>query len=115
MTRDKGTPDGGAPDEGTVAAADVPGLLRGGAILLDVREDDEWADGHAPEAIHLPMGQLSQRAGELPKDRTIVCVCHLGGRSARVAQALNGAGWQALNLTGGMQAWMRAGLPVVGG
>jgi rhodanese-related sulfurtransferase len=100
-------------DTGSVAAIDVAGLLQDGALLVDVREDDEWLDGHAPEAILLPMSQLSERAGELPKDRLIVCVCHIGGRSARVAEALNGAGWNAVNLIGGMEAWQRAGLPIV--
>ncbi len=96
-----------------MAAADVLELLRAGALLLDVREDDEWADGHAPDAMHLPMGQVPERAAELPKDRTIVCICHVGGRSAHVAEALNRAGWTALNLVGGMIAWTNAGLPVV--
>jgi rhodanese-related sulfurtransferase len=100
-------------ESGSVAATDVAGLLRDGALLVDVREDDEWLDGHAPEAILVPMSQLSERAGELPKDRLIVCVCHVGGRSARVAEALNGAGWHAVNLIGGMEAWQRAGLPIV--
>ncbi len=100
-------------ETGAVAATDVAELLAAGALLLDVREDDEWAQGHAPEAVLLPMSQLSARFGELPSDRLIVCVCHVGGRSARVAEALNGAGWQAVNLIGGMEAWQRAGLPVV--
>jgi rhodanese-related sulfurtransferase len=101
------------PPGGSVSVAEVAALLRDGAVLLDVREDDEWADGHAAEAVHVPMWQLSERAAELPKDQTIVCVCHVGGRSAVVADALNGAGWTAVNLTGGMDAWERAGLPVV--
>jgi rhodanese-related sulfurtransferase len=92
---------------------EVEEMLAAGAVLLDVREDDEWADGHAPEAVHLPMWQLSERAAELPKDRTIICICHVGARSAGVAEALSGAGWKAVNLTGGMIAWERAGLPVV--
>ena len=59
------------------------------------------------------MSRISEQVDELPVDRTIVCVCHLGVRSAVVAAALNRAGWTALNLTGGMQAWASAGLPVV--
>lgn len=84
-----------------------------GAILLDVREPFEWDAGHAPEAVHVPMSQLSERVGELPAGRTIVCICHVGGRSAVVADALNRAGWDALNVAGGMSAWAAAGLPVV--
>jgi rhodanese-related sulfurtransferase len=93
-----------------VAAAE---LVRAGALLLDVREDHEWEAGHAPDAAHLPMSRFSDGAAGLPSDRTIVCVCHLGGRSAAVAAALSGAGWQAVNLVGGMEAWHAAGLPVV--
>lgn len=88
-------------------------LIAGGAILLDVREQHEWDAGHAPQARHLPMSQLNERAGELPQDVQLVCVCHVGGRSAAVSAALSRAGWQAINLTGGMLAWHAAGLPVI--
>lgn len=74
-------------------------------ILLDVREPDEWDAGHAPQARSLPMSQLSERITELPHDTQIICVCHLGGRSAAVSAALNRAGFDAVNLTGGMAAW----------
>jgi rhodanese-related sulfurtransferase len=98
---------------GEVSAIEAAGLLRSDAILLDVREDHEWAAGHAPEATHLPMSRISQHAAELPTDKTIICVCHVGVRSAAVAAALSRAGWTARNLTGGMEAWAAAGLPVV--
>ncbi len=96
-----------------VSPAEAAELVAAGAILLDVREQDEWDAGHAPQATHLAMSELNDRAGELPKDIRLVCVCHVGGRSSMVADALNQAGWQALNLTGGMRAWQAAGLPVV--
>lgn len=84
-----------------------------GALLLDVREDGEWQAGHAPDAVHLPMGQLPARADELPNDRRIVAVCRSGGRSAAVTKALVNAGFDAVNLVGGMQAWQASGQPVV--
>jgi rhodanese-related sulfurtransferase len=87
-------------------------MVRSGALLLDVREDDEWAAGHAPGASHLPLSRLSGVV-ELPSDRAIVCVCHVGVRSAAVAAWLVGAGRDAVNLVGGMAAWLDAGLPVV--
>jgi rhodanese-related sulfurtransferase len=96
-----------------VSASQALELLEGDAILLDVREQYEWDTGHAPQARLLPMSQLAGRADELPRDVPIICVCHLGGRSAAVAAALNRAGWQALDLTGGMRSWQAAGLPVV--
>jgi rhodanese-related sulfurtransferase len=92
-----------------VPAAAVPDR----AWLLDVREDDEWAAGHVPGATHIPLGQLGTRTGELPPDDTIYVICRSGMRSARAAQALSGAGWQAINVAGGMQEWAEAGLPMV--
>jgi rhodanese-related sulfurtransferase len=96
-----------------VSTAEAVELVSSGAVLLDVREDFEWAAGHAPEARHIPMSALGERVGELPKEPTIVCVCAVGARSAAVAGALNRSGWTAVNLTGGMDAWLAAGLPVV--
>jgi rhodanese-related sulfurtransferase len=85
-----------------------------GALLLDVREPDEWAAGHAPEARHVPLGALAARAGELDPETPVVCVCRVGGRSERAAVVLRQRGFDAVNLGGGMQAWAAAGLPVVG-
>jgi rhodanese-related sulfurtransferase len=96
-----------------VSAVDAAALVENGALLLDVREDDEWRAGHAPQAEHLAMSRLRHDYERLPTDRQIVCVCHVGARSAVVAEALRGAGWDAVNLAGGMDAWQRAGLPVV--
>ncbi len=88
-------------------------LVGDGAFLLDVREDDEWAAGHAPAAVHLPMGQVVDRIAELPTDRVIVCMCRAGGRSGSVATHLAGVGFDVRNTAGGMQAWAGADLPVV--
>ena len=84
-----------------------------GALLLDVRTPAEWDAGHAPAAVHLPLDQLGDRHTELPTDRQIVVICRSGGRSARAAEALVGAGYDAVNLAGGMQAWTAIGLPCV--
>jgi rhodanese-related sulfurtransferase len=92
-----------------VPAADVPDQ----AWLLDVREDDEWAAGHVPGACHIPLGQLGARTAELPMDDEIYVICRSGMRSARASQALNGAGWRAVNVAGGMQHWAAAGRPMV--
>lgn len=85
----------------------------GSAVLLDVREADEWAAGHAAAAVHIPLGSLGERVGELPKAGRIICICRSGGRSGRATEALIGAGYDAVNMTGGMQAWAAAGLPMV--
>lgn len=82
-------------------------------FLLDVREDVEWQAGHIEEAVHIPMGHLNDRIEEIPRDRTIVCVCRSGQRSRAVTDALNRAGYTAHNLEGGMHAWQQAGLDFV--
>jgi rhodanese-related sulfurtransferase/glyoxylase-like metal-dependent hydrolase (beta-lactamase superfamily II) len=84
-----------------------------GAVLLDVREADEWAAGHVPDAVWIPMGQVHDRRGELAHDQHVIVVCRVGGRSTAIAEVLNAHGFDAANLHGGMRAWATAGLPVV--
>jgi rhodanese-related sulfurtransferase len=81
------------------------------ACILDVREDFEVEEGMIPGALHIPMGQLQARLGELDQAVPVIAVCRSGNRSAAVADALNGAGYTADTMTGGMVAWTRAGLP----
>lgn len=92
---------------------DAVRLVGGGAFLLDVREHEEWQVGRAPDAYHLPLGELGARLHEIPTDRAVVVVCRSGARSAYAASALAAKGFEALNLTGGMQAWHAVGLEVV--
>lgn len=82
-------------------------------VLLDVREDDEWAAGHAPDAVHVPMTELTARLDEVPEADPLYVICRSGGRSQRVTQYLNANGWDAINVAGGMSAWAAVGLPVV--
>lgn len=96
----------------TINATDAGALLAGDALLLDVRENHEWQAGHAPKARHIPLGQLAARHHELPAGRTIITACRSGMRSGRAARFLAGEGRQVVNLSGGMHAWSRAGLPV---
>jgi rhodanese-related sulfurtransferase len=88
---------------------ELPG---GGAVLLDVREDDEWAAGHAPGAVHIPMGQIPQRLGDIPEADRVYVVCRSGGRSARVTAYLNANGWDAVNVERGMNGWSALGRPM---
>ncbi|MFE2724523.1 rhodanese-like domain-containing protein [Kitasatospora sp. NPDC059327] len=92
----------------TAEAAAVPA----DAALLDVREQDEWDAGHVDGALHIPMGQVIARLGELPDDRLYV-LCRVGGRSAQVVQYLVQNGRDAVNVDGGMYAWESAGRPMV--
>ena len=96
-------------DVPAVDAADVPA----GAYLLDVHEPDEWDAGHAPDAVHIPMSELSDRAGEVPQDADVYVICRSGARSAQVTVALNNAGWQARNVDGGMKQWVQSGRPMI--
>lgn len=93
--------------------ADVPTTFDESVVLLDVREDDEWARGHAPGARHIPMGEVPARLAELDADARLYVVCHVGGRSQRVAQYLANNGFAPVNVSGGMLAWAGAGRPVV--
>jgi rhodanese-related sulfurtransferase len=98
-----------------ISVAEAVDAVDNGAFMLDVREDDEWAAGHAAAAIHIPMSVIAGRTAEIPTDVTVVCVCHVGARATAVADALNRAGWTAVNMAGGMDAWESAGLPIVPG
>jgi rhodanese-related sulfurtransferase len=98
----------------SVTAAEAQQALGQGAVLLDVREPDEWRAGHVKGARHIPLGQLPQRTRELPPGRPVITVCRSGARSARAAGLLAAQGVLVSNLTGGMRAWQQAGLPVAG-
>ncbi len=85
---------------------------RGELQILDVREPDEWAAGHIPDAMHIPMNEVPERIGELDVDRLVVAVCHSGRRSGEVAIYLSRLGISAENMPGGMVQWADQGLPV---
>ncbi len=95
----------------TTTAQDLPEQLPG--TLLDVRADDEWAAGHAPGAVHVPLAELAQRFGELDLDGPLHVVCRSGGRSAQAVAWLGQNGVDAVNVDGGMGAWAEAGRPMV--
>jgi hydroxyacylglutathione hydrolase len=90
-----------------VAAGDLANLqASNGLVLIDVRNDNEWNEGHIPNAIHIPLGQLAQRIGEIPADETVVVQCQGGGRSSIAASLLQKMGRKNVaNLAGGYKAW----------
>ncbi|MCI4675195.1 rhodanese-like domain-containing protein [Candidatus Mycolicibacterium alkanivorans] len=98
-----------------VLEVDPVGAMRlvdeSGAVLLDVREDEEWAAGHAPGAVHVRLGDLDART--LDTTAPVVAVCRSGNRSGSAAKNLAAAGVTVYNLAGGMKAWREAGQPVV--
>jgi rhodanese-related sulfurtransferase len=100
----------------TVSVAQAKELFAGGSFLLDVRQQSEWNAGHIEGAVLIPLDQLSARMSELPKDKTILVICHSGNRSAQARDQLRAAGFtQTTSIDGGMNAWIAAGYPVVTG
>ncbi|MBW0109381.1 rhodanese-like domain-containing protein [Pseudonocardia sp. KRD-182] len=85
-------------------------LASAGALLLDVREPEEWRIGHIADAVHIPLGDL--RPESLPRDRVVIAVCRSGNRSGKATAALTAAGVDVRNMAGGMKAWADAGLPI---
>jgi len=102
----------GRPKTNEVRPTEVAELQRRGAVLVDVREDDEWTAGHAPDAVHLPLGQIGDTATRFAGQQ-VLTVCRSGARSGQAAQTLAAAGVDVHNVAGGMSAWAAAGLPVV--
>ena len=90
-------------------------LQSSGAWVLDVRQPDEYEEGHVPGAHLIPLSELSTRHTEVPTDQEVYVVCGGGGRSAAATEALNGAGYRAVNVAGGTRGWIDAGNPVVKG
>ena len=87
----------------------------GEAHLIDVRQIGEWERGHVAGSAHIVLEEVAARASEVPRDRAVVFVCRGGNRSAMVADAFRGDGYDAYNMAGGLRAWERAGLPLQGG
>ena len=83
------------------------------ALLIDVREADEWACGHAPDAVHLPLSELMARVAEVPEDQPVYVICKVGGRSEQAVNFLNQQGRSTVNVSGGMLAWQAAGRAMV--
>lgn len=79
-------------------------------LVLDVRQPEEFRTGHIIGAKLIPLGELGRRLNELPKDKEIVCVCASGSRSSSATKMLLGAGYNAVNMKGGMLTWSHTGL-----
>ena len=87
-----------------------------GALILDVREPEEWVDFHIPGATLIPLGQLAARVDELPGDQEIVVVCRSGNRSQSGRDILLDAGFtQVTSMAGGVLDWQASGFETVSG
>jgi rhodanese-related sulfurtransferase len=97
-----------------ISPAQAKTEMQAGAMLLDVRQPEEFAGGHIEGAVLIPLGDLSAHLGELPKDRLIIVQCQTGVRSAQGRDLLRQAGFaKVTSLEGGIQAWQAAGFPIV--
>ena len=108
-----------AQDLPTIAEALEPErvaeMQRAGELLLvDVRQAEEWERGRIPDSVHIVLEEVTERAGDVPRDRPVVFACRGGSRSAMVADAFRGDGYDAYNMAGGLRAWEQAGLPLEG-
>jgi rhodanese-related sulfurtransferase len=102
------------PDEITAAQASTS--RDQGALILDVRQPEEWAQFHIPGAVLIPLGDLPARLNEVPKDREVVVVCRTGHRSAQGRDILRQAGYtNVTSLAGGVTQWQAQGLPITSG
>ena len=94
---------------------DVAELVKSGALMVDVREQQEWDAGHIAGSVHLPLSELSDRWKELPDADCTVFICRVGVRSLTAAEAFAAAGRSGcINLAGGLQGWVEASLPFDG-
>lgn len=83
------------------------------AVLIDVREVWEFSDGHAQGAINVPLSQFRERYTEVPRDRDVLMICHVGGRSLQAARFLQTKGvTRVANVEGGTDDWEAQGLPM---
>ncbi|MGY6499556.1 MAG: rhodanese-like domain-containing protein [Acidimicrobiales bacterium] len=89
-------------------------LLDSGVALLDVRQPDEHDEVNIPAAVLIPLDQLPDRLDDVPGTDEVYVICRSGGRSASACEFLTSSGRSAVNVTGGMLAWVDAGLPVAG-
>jgi rhodanese-related sulfurtransferase len=95
-----------------ITVSDLALELETNAWVLDVREDDEFADGHVPNVHHIPLGQLPDKFHLIPKEEKIFVICRSGARSQSGADYLIGQGYDAISVAGGTMGWISSGRDV---
>ena len=90
-----------------ITVAELQERLNNGETLtlVDVREADEVAEGMIPNAVHIPLGEIAERANEFDKSATHIMICRSGGRSGKATEYLTAQGYDVTNMVGGMLAW----------
>lgn len=87
-------------------------IAAGEAQVIDVRQDFEWEAGRIAGATHIPLETLPERAAEIDRERTVIFQCRSGARSAMATEAFRASGIDAVNLEGGLEAWVQKGLEI---
>lgn len=96
-----------------IDADEALSLVAGHAVLVDVREQDEWDAGHAPKAQHIPLASVTTTLAALPRDVPVLVICRSGRRSQSAVTSMREAGIDAYNVDGGMQGWHLSGGDVI--
>jgi len=89
-----------------VSIEELADVIEHGGFVLDVREDDEWVEGHVPNAHHIPMNEVANQVDKLDDGARIFIICRSGGRSMTVANYLESQGFDVVSVAGGTQAWI---------
>ena len=102
------------PSAPVISATELSEKLKFGKhpMVIDVRQPEEFRQGHIAGAKLIPLGEIRKRMGELPKGREIICVCASGSRSSSAAKTLLKEGYTVFDIQGGMHAWRHAKLPM---
>jgi rhodanese-related sulfurtransferase len=95
--------------------AEAAARIAAGTPVIDVREPDEYVEGHVPGAPLIPLATVPERIAEVPADGEVLIICKAGGRSRKAAEFLRANGIDAVNIAGGTMAWIDAGQPLVTG
>ena len=98
-----------------ISVAELAERLDASAVVVDVRQPDEYLGGHVPGAVLIPLNDVPERFGELPTDREVLVVCRSGGRRYVASEFLVANGVRAVNVAGGTLAWIESGREVVEG
>jgi rhodanese-related sulfurtransferase len=94
-----------------IDVVELAALREGEVPLIDVREDDEYAEARVPGAVHIPLGDVAGRVEEVPTDTTVYVICGSGPRSAKAVEHYRSLGIDAVNVAGGTRAWIAEGFP----
>ena len=98
-----------------ISVNELANKLLNGVFLIDVRELDEWLTERVPEVPLIPLGEITDRLKEFPKEREVFIICRSGARSATACQFLRSNDVNAINVAGGTLAWIASGEAVVSG